>query len=69
MGEQAKGGKPAGNQVRICKLKKDGDIEEVERYQMNPIVYCSKCQAKSNNPLYLCNPRALKPIKAKGAGK
>jgi hypothetical protein len=55
--------KPAGN-VRLCKLKADGKIDEIERLELKPIVYCNKCKAKSNNPSSLCNPRALKPSKA-----
>jgi len=49
--------------VRICKLKKDGELEEVERREQNPIVFCSKCKAKADDPSSLCNPRALKAVK------
>jgi hypothetical protein len=55
--------KPAGHQVRICKLKADGKIDEIERLESKPIVFCNKCKAKSNNPSSLCNPRGLKPMK------
>ena len=63
MGEQEKCEKPAGHKVRMCKLKKDGNLEELNLREANPIVYCNKCKAKAGNPLYLCNPRALKPPK------
>jgi hypothetical protein len=56
--------KSAGRDVRICKLKKDGKIDEIEAHEVKPIVYCNKCKAKSNNPSTLCNPRALKPGKS-----
>ena len=60
MGEK----KPAGEKLRICKLKKDGKLDEIDRHEQNPIVFCSKCRAKANDPAYICNPRALKPAKA-----
>lgn len=45
---------------KLCKLSKDGKLEEVEALSVKPIVYCNKCRAKSNDPGSLCNPRALK---------
>lgn len=63
MNVKVKDGQPAKQKVRICKLKKDGDIEEVERHERNPIVFCGKCQAKADDPLAVCNPRALKVVK------
>ena len=63
MGEKDKGAKPAGHKVKICKLKKDGKLDEIDQFELNPIVYCSKCQVKANDPLSICNPRALKPSK------
>jgi hypothetical protein len=62
MGEKEKSGQPAGK-VRICKLKADGKIEEIDIRELNPIVYCNKCRAKADDPSYLCNPRALKAPK------
>jgi len=63
MSVSGKAAQPANHKVRICKLKKDGELEEVERRERNPIVFCSKCQAKSDDPLSVCNPRALKVAK------
>ena len=63
MGEQEKREKPAGQKVHMCKLKKDGNLEEIDLREANPIVYCNKCKAKAGDPLYLCNPRTLKPPK------
>ena len=63
MGENDKCEKPAKHKVHLCKLIKDGKLEEVEQQELNPIVYCNKCKAKANDPSYLCNPRALKPMK------
>jgi hypothetical protein len=59
MGEKDK------HKVRLCKLKKDGKLDEVGRHGLNTIVYCDKCKAKADDPSCICNPRALKPSKAK----
>lgn len=64
VGEKGKSGNVVAQQVRICKLQKDGKDDEIKSLEANPIVYCQKCRAKSNNPSSLCNPRALKPGKA-----
>jgi hypothetical protein len=64
MGEKQNGGKSAGEKVRICKLKADGKLGEVDQHELNPIVYCNKCKAKAGDPSYICNPRALKQPKA-----
>ena len=60
MGGQVKCEKPLKQRVNICKLKKDGKLDEVEAYALKPIVFCNKCKAVSNDPCYLCNPRTLK---------
>ncbi|GAW68277.1 hypothetical protein GPEL0_01r4545 [Geoanaerobacter pelophilus] len=44
----------------MCKLKKDGRVEELEKYQKDPIVFCNKCKMQANDPCLLCNPRAIK---------
>lgn len=64
MGETEQRGMPAGSKERMCKLKADGRIEEIDLRELNPIVYCNKCRAKADNPSYLCNPRSLKAPKA-----
>jgi hypothetical protein len=51
---------PAAVKANICKLKKDGKIEEIEKLSVRPIVFCNKCKAKADNPSHLCNPRAIK---------
>ncbi len=63
MGEKQKSAQPAGHKVRMCKLKKDGKLDELDQHGLNPIVYCSKCQLKANDPSCICNPRALKASK------
>lgn len=65
MGEKEKCEKPAGHKAHMCKLKKDGMLEEVDLHELSPIVYCKKCNAKADDPSYLCNPRALKALKLK----
>ena len=64
MAEKEKCGKPAGPTERMCKLKKDGKVKEIDLLELNPIVYCSKCLAKANDPSTLCNPRAIKGANA-----
>jgi len=61
MGDQEKCKKPQQHKVRICKLIKDGKLEEIEALSLKPIVFCNKCKAKANDPGQLCNPRTLKP--------
>lgn len=63
MGEVERCEKPTGHQAHMCKLKKDGKLDEFEQHEANPIVYCNKCRARAGHPLLLCNPRALKPGK------
>jgi hypothetical protein len=63
MGEMEKCEKPAKHKTHMCKLRKDGKLDEIELLELNPIVYCNKCRAKADDPSYLCNPRALKPPK------
>lgn len=63
MGEKEKCESPAKHKAHMCKLRKDGRTDELERYGQNPIVYCNKCKARANDPLVVCNPRALKPGK------
>lgn len=60
MGVQANCDSPQKHKVHLCKLSKDGKLEEVEALSVKPIVFCNKCKAKSNDPSSLCNPRALK---------
>lgn len=63
MGEKEKCEKPAGHKVHMCKLRKDGKLDEIDMHELKPIVYCNKCKAKADDPSYLCNPRALKAPK------
>ena len=60
MGDQGKGAKPLKEKVKLCKLNKDGKLDEVEAHSVKPIVFCSKCRAKASDPGHLCNPRTLK---------
>ena len=60
MGDQEKCEKPLKHKAHMCKLNKDGKLDEVAAHSVKPIVVCSKCRAKANDPGYLCNPRALK---------
>ena len=60
MGDQEKCEKPSKHKVHLCKLNKDGKLDEIETLSVKPIVFCHKCKAKANDPSYLCNPRTLK---------
>lgn len=46
--------------VKMCKLIKDGKLDEVRDLSVRPVVVCGKCRATANNPSSLCNPRMLK---------
>jgi hypothetical protein len=63
MGEKGTSAKLVEHKIRICKLRKDGKLDEVDKHELNPIVYCNKCNAKSDDPSYICNPRTLKAPK------
>jgi hypothetical protein len=60
MAENGKAFHQAGQKLRLCKLRKEGKLEEISLHERNPIVYCNKCKAVANDPSLLCNPRALK---------
>ncbi|HBA87007.1 MAG TPA: hypothetical protein DCZ75_03170 [Geobacter sp.] len=60
MGDREKCENPERHKVHLCKLRKDGKDEELERYREKPIVICNKCKIQANDPRTLCNPRALK---------
>jgi len=60
MGDQGKSSKPLKQKVHLCKLSRDGKLDEVEALSAQPIVFCGKCRAKANDPGSLCSPRALK---------
>jgi hypothetical protein len=58
MGDHGNGAKPVKH--KVCKLNKDGKLDEVEALSVKPIVVCGKCKAKANDPGSVCNPRTLK---------
>lgn len=61
MGNDEKCKQPGHHKTHMCKLKKDGRMEEYQRHLENPIVYCNKCKVRANDPRVLCNPRSIKP--------
>lgn len=63
MSAQERSGKQTPAKAKMCKLKKDGMIEEIDKLSARPIVICNKCRAEADSPTHLCNPRALKPKK------
>lgn len=60
MADKEKCEQPARHKTHMCKLKKDGRMDEYERNGENPIVYCNKCRVQANDPLVVCNPRSIK---------
>lgn len=48
------------NDLKICQLKAQGLMEEIDRRSTKPTVVCGKCGAKANLPEQLHNPRPLK---------
>lgn len=60
MADKIKCETPLKHKDHMCKLKKDGRTEELEKFQENPIVFCNKCKMQANDPCRLCNPRAIK---------
>lgn len=63
MADKEKCEQPARHKTHMCKLKKDGRMDEYERNGENPIVYCNKCRVQANDPLVVCNPRSIKPAR------
>lgn len=46
-------------QLKMCELRAQGLLEEIDRRSTNPTVVCGKCGAKANHPEQLHNPRPL----------
>jgi len=46
--------------LKICQLKAQGLMEEIDRRSTEPTVICGKCRAKANLPEHLHNPLPLK---------
>lgn len=63
MGDKVKCENPVKHRDHMCKLKKDGRVEELEKFQKDPIVFCNKCKMQANDPCVLCNPRAIKGVR------
>ncbi len=45
--------------LKMCELKAQGLMEEIDKRSDKPTVVCGKCQAKANQPEHLHNPRPL----------
>ncbi|MCW8859601.1 MAG: hypothetical protein OQK50_02435 [Deltaproteobacteria bacterium] len=46
-------------QLKMCELRAQGLLEEIDRRSTHPTVVCGKCGAKANHPEHLHNPRPL----------
>lgn len=51
--------KPSEHLAHMCKLRKHGLMEEIDRHSAHPTVICCKCGAKADSAAYLCQPRPL----------
>ncbi len=45
--------------LKMCELRAQGLMEEIDRRSSRPTVVCGKCGAKANLPEHLHNPRPL----------
>jgi hypothetical protein len=48
------------DQLKICQLRAQGLLEEIDRRSTDPTVVCGKCGAKANHAEQVHNPRPLK---------
>ncbi len=46
-------------QMKMCELRAQGLMKEMDERSTNPTVVCGKCRVKANNPEDLHNPRPL----------
>lgn len=46
-------------QLKMCELRAQGLLEEIDRRSNQPMVVCGKCGAKANLAEHLHNPRPL----------
>ena len=46
--------------LKMCQLKAQGLMEEIDRRSTRPTVVCAKCGAKANEADQVHNPRPLK---------
>lgn len=47
------------DELKICQLKAQGLMEEIDRRSTAPTVVCGKCRAKANLPEQVHNPLPL----------
>ncbi len=52
---------PDYHDMHMCKLRKKGLMEEIDRRSANPTVVCNKCGARANENRDLCQPRPCQP--------
>ncbi len=49
---------PVG-QMKMCKLTKEGMMEEIDQRSNQPTAVCNRCRSKANAARDLCQPRTL----------
>lgn len=59
MSDKEKSSKHEERPPHLCKLLREGLMEELERCSARPAFVCCKCGAKANQAKYLCQPRPL----------
>lgn len=61
--KKKRGTKPAVAQsldeMNMCKLTKEGLMEEIDKRANDPTSVCNRCRAKANAARDLCQPRML----------
>lgn len=59
MGKKDECETPKYHDMHMCKLRKKGLMEEIDRRSDRPAVVCAKCGARANEGRDLCQPRPL----------
>ncbi|MSM39465.1 MAG: hypothetical protein GJT30_07585 [Geobacter sp.] len=59
------------HKMHMCALKGQGNEELIKSLTTNATVTCESCGAVANDPQYVCNPKQMPGVSAKGecAGK
>ncbi|MDZ4184110.1 MAG: hypothetical protein U1D97_03910 [Desulfuromonadales bacterium] len=59
MSDKEKSSKHAERPLHLCKLRKEGLMEEIDRCSAHALFICCKCNAKADRAEFLCQPRPL----------
>ncbi len=59
MSDKEKSTKHEERHPHLCKLRKEGLMQEIDRCSAHPLFICCKCGAKADRAEFLCQPRPL----------